>query len=87
MAFLLSCYLTVPEILTSESLVMFKGPVFCVLELLVLVGFLSPESRSQAALMENMLLAHVYCKRLGCVNIALRIVALISIVFINLGLT
>lgn len=76
-----------PKILTSESLVVFKGPVLCVLELLVSVGFLSPESRSQAVLMENMLLAHVYCKRLGCVNTALRVVALISIVFINLGLT
>lgn len=76
-----------PKILTSESLVLFKGLVLCVLELLVLMGFLSPESRSQAALVENMLLAHMYCKRLGCVNIALRVVALSSIVFINLGLT
>ena len=67
-----------PKILTPESLVMFKGPVLCVLELLVLMGFLSTESHSQAVLMENMLLAHVYCKRVGCVNIALRVLLLLS---------
>lgn len=78
MDFLLSCYLRVPKILTPESLVMFKGPVLCVLELLMLMCFLSTESHSQAGLVENMLLVHVYCKRAGCVNIALRVVLLLS---------
>lgn len=48
------------------------------LELLVLMGFLSTEWCSQAVLMENVLLAHVYCKRVVCVNTALRVLLLLS---------
>lgn len=78
MDFLLSCYLTVPKILTPKSWFIFRGSVMCVLELLVLMGFLSKEPRSQAVFIENMLLVHVYCKRVGCVNIASRMLLLLS---------
>lgn len=65
---------------------MAKGLILSLLELLVLLAFLRTKSRSQAVLRENMLLAHVYCKRMGCVNIVLRVLFSLSL-FINLGLT
>lgn len=57
---------------------MFKGLVLCMLELLVLMGFRSTELHSQAVLVENMLLAHVYCERVERVNTVLRVLLLLS---------
>lgn len=57
---------------------MFKSAVLCMLELLVLMGFQSTELHCQALLLENMLLTHMHCERVGCVNIVLRVLLLLS---------